>query len=361
MKAVLVAGLSMLLGIFGCTERNRISSSESIECQRMKILFNNLEEQGIQNMAFFDEDVNEPVDEATFEEFKEVILNLAGCCVRKPHPLAKEWEEYNRLECIWETLESENIQKIAFCGGIGFDITLPDDWQKWAEITEPERIKEVMKLLCKAMKKEEDRSANLDTVVSDIKRMQIITDKHKFIMPISCYSKAIYGIGWTSYELREKLEQWGFLEPKKVRSEQEYVDSLGLCVRTAEKQTLDLIAQHKWLKHRLDRCIEKLEAERGLTPMPVENLTANMYAHLQRSKIDPNETMKYAPKTEPFYVPYECPNQPDFPTNRHYDIGTIRALLGLQCTATAMYMSDSKNWIANFEERLKRLESHLED
>jgi len=48
-------------------------------------------------------------------------------------------------------------------------------------------------------------------------RMQIITDKHKFIIPIGCGSdgsKAIRGVGWTSYELRGGLKEWGFPKQK---------------------------------------------------------------------------------------------------------------------------------------------------
>jgi len=44
--------------------------------------------------------------------------------------------------------------------------------------------------------------------------MRIIADKHKFVIPISCYREAVRGIGWTSYEIRKKLREWGFPEPK---------------------------------------------------------------------------------------------------------------------------------------------------
>ena len=67
------------------------------------------------------------------------------------------------------------------------------------------------------MKEEKDRCVNGDIIMQGTERMHIITDKHKFIIPISCQKKAVYGIGWTSYELQKKLEKWGFLEPKKVR------------------------------------------------------------------------------------------------------------------------------------------------
>jgi hypothetical protein len=213
MKSILIMSLVTLLGIAGCTECSRhISSSESIECQRLKDLFNNLEKDDIETVLFFAKDGNEPVDEATLEEFEEGILYLAGCCACRPHPLAKEWMECNRLECIWKHLESENVQRLAFYGQVlEEDTERPEDWYNLStEITEPEKIKEVLRLLCKAMKKERDKFANEDTIAGDIARMQITTDKHKFIIPISCYRKAVRGIGWTSYELRKQLNKWGF-------------------------------------------------------------------------------------------------------------------------------------------------------
>jgi hypothetical protein len=351
-------GLAMLLSITGCTKCNRPAfSSGSVECQRVERFWRELETDKVKMIAFFGEDSNEPVDECPFEEFKAAFYQLTGCCFSKPHPLAGEWVEYNRLECIRKYLEKENIQKIAFYGDHGvlldFGSEPPETWHPWAEIIEPGRIKEVTKLLLKAMEKEGDRFAN---EVSPTMPMQIITDKHKFVIEVSDYNNAICGIGWTSHELRKKLEQWGFLEPKKVRSAQETADSLALCVETSRKQAFELMAQHKWLKHRLDKCLEKLEAERGLSPIPVENPAAKMYVLWRGGKIDPNETLKYAPKPEPFYVPYEEPNQRGLPNDRHYEIPIITALLGLQCTATAMYMSDSKDWIENFEKRLKRLD-----
>ena len=80
MKNILIINIVTLLGITGCTENNRcVSLGESIECQRLNVLFNNLEKENIQMLVFFGEDSNEPVDEATFEEFRETVLHLAGC------------------------------------------------------------------------------------------------------------------------------------------------------------------------------------------------------------------------------------------------------------------------------------------
>ena len=355
-----VIGLAMLLSIAGCTKYNSpVWSSEGVECERLRVFW---ERMGEENPQIIIPEINaefghESGDEMTWQELGEMVFLAAGCCFSKPHPLANEWIQYNRLDCIWEYLERENIQKIAFYGGHGalfdFGSEPPENWHPWAVIIEPERIKEVTKLLLKAMEKEGDRFAN---EVSPTMPMQIITDKHKFVIEVIDYNNAICGIGWTSYELRKKFEQWGFLKPKKVRSAQEDADSLALCVETSRKQVFELVAQHEWLKHRLDKCLEKLEAERGLTPIPRDNPAEDMYAVRRGGKVDPNETIKYAPKPEPFYVPYEEPNQRGLPTDGHYEIGKITALLGLQCTATSMYMWDSKSWIENFEQRLKRLD-----
>jgi hypothetical protein len=216
-----VIGLAMLLSIAGCAKCNCPAfSSEGVECQRLRMLW---ERAGEENPQIIIPEINtefghESGDEMTWQELGEMVFLAAGCCFSKPHPLSNEWMEYNRLDCIWENLERENIQKITFYGGhggiLGPDSEPPEDWHSWSEITEPERIKQVMKLLYKAMKREKDRCVNVDLVMQDTERMQIITDKHKFIIPVSDYDHAIRGIGWTSYELKKKLTEWGFPRPK---------------------------------------------------------------------------------------------------------------------------------------------------
>lgn len=204
--------------IGGCSYHKSGSlSNECIDCQRLRdVLKYFKEEEHAEKVIlaeFKTEYGYEAGGEVPWEEFEKIVIQSAGCCTSKPHPLAKEWMECNRLECILEHLEGEKVRKIAFCDGSDFDLP-PEDWHPWAEITEPERIKKVMKLLCKAIKKEKNKFANENTVISIVDRMQIITDEHKFIIPISCYKGAVRGIGWTSYELREKLRRWGFSEPK---------------------------------------------------------------------------------------------------------------------------------------------------
>ncbi len=83
--------------------------------------------------------------------------NAAEC---KPwsSPVMKDWVEYDRLDCIWKSLQKEKVQSIGFRGGsyidpnkdllIQFDPNKesPEDWI-YDDVTEPEKIKEVMKLL----------------------------------------------------------------------------------------------------------------------------------------------------------------------------------------------------------------------
>lgn len=218
MRNILIINLVALLGITGCAKNNRcVSSGESIECQRLKVLWERAGEENPQ--IIIPETENESGDEMMWQELGEMVFSAAGCCFCKPHPLAKEWTECNRLECIWEYLEKENIQRIAFYENVmDEDTSKPEDWHGlWAEIVEPARIRETIKLFCKAMKSEKDRFANEGIVSGHYDRMQIMTDKHKFIIPINCgshQSKVICGIGWTSYELLERLKEWGFPKPK---------------------------------------------------------------------------------------------------------------------------------------------------
>lgn len=144
---------------------------------------------------------------------------------------------------------------------------------------------------------------------------------------------------------------------------QEHTDALAPHVKLLQQQTLELMWQHAWLRHRLEKCIEKLEADRGLEPIPLENPAATMYEEMRwrKGKFDPNTATKYTRPPEPFYLPYESPNQPAFPTDKQHDIRTLIALLRLQSNSIKLYMSSADDWIGNFEKRLKRLEGCLKE
>ncbi len=64
MKTILVLNLVILLMIMGCAGSNcHVSTSENAECQRIECLFNNLEKNNVKTVAFLGEDSNEPIDE----------------------------------------------------------------------------------------------------------------------------------------------------------------------------------------------------------------------------------------------------------------------------------------------------------
>ncbi|MDD5741573.1 MAG: hypothetical protein PHH54_06335 [Candidatus Nanoarchaeia archaeon] len=210
---------TMLVLIVGCSfDAFGSSSDECINCQRLKDVLNYFEEnehaEKVVLAEFRTEYSYEPGGEIPWKDFEKIVIQSAGCCANSPHPLSKEWEEYNRLDCIREYLEKENIQRIAFYENNADDTEKPEDWKgSWAEITDPQKVKEVLKLLREAMEKEQNRFANEGIVLGHDNWMQIVTDKHKFIIPISCSSRedsVIRGLGWTSYELRKKMAGWGF-------------------------------------------------------------------------------------------------------------------------------------------------------
>jgi len=139
---------------------------------------------------------------------------------------------------------------------------------------------------------------------------------------------------------------------------QEHSDALAPGVRVIQERTLELIAQHKWLKCRLEKCIERLEQQKGLEPIPIIEFQYPKPDGRQYPKRVPNIVKKYEPEPEPFYVPYESPNLPDWIVDKQPDIRTLIALLNLQSLSIAMYMYGSGDWIENFEKRLQRIDAN---
>ncbi len=117
------------------------------------------------------------------------------------HPSSGDWIEYQRIKSAWKYLNNENVQKIAFRSVGEYDGNSPDNWG-W-EIIEPEKIKQTLQLISASK-----RACNISIVW--LGRMSIITDKHKFIVPVEVEDDAVYGFDWTSYELRKQLWNWGY-------------------------------------------------------------------------------------------------------------------------------------------------------
>ncbi len=144
------------------------------------------------------------------------------------------------------------------------------------------------------------------------------------------------------------------------RSVQENADALVPNVRLIQEETLKLMTQHKWLISRLDKCLERLEAERGLEPIPLKSVE-DKYREMGYPLpiTDPNIVKQYGPPPEPFYRPYEDPNVPAWPTDKEYDLETLLALLRLQSLSIKLYVYSTDDWIENLEQRLKRLEGQM--
>jgi DNA-directed RNA polymerase subunit L len=232
-------------------------SNECINCQKLKDTLKYFKEEEhaekIILAEFKDEYESKDSGEIPWDDFEKIILKSAGCCASSPNPLSKEWQEYSWLDCIRGYLEKENIQRIAFYGHVN-NRDKPEDWHGvWAEIAEPQKIEEALKLLLDAVDKEKDRFANWEIVVGHNARMQIVTDRHKFIIPISCGSsedEEVCGLGWSSCKLRKKLTDWGLAEPVPEKEDR----ALGCVWESLEKENIRKIDFCQYtMEHKVDQ------------------------------------------------------------------------------------------------------------
>ena len=114
------------------------------------------------------------------------------------------------------------------------------------------------------------------------------------------------------------------------------------------RQRMELVAQHRWLRESLDKSIRILEEEKGLERIP---LTAKMPfgAEAPASITEP-------PQTEPLYVPYSAPDANS--SGEAPSLNIMRALLNLEILGVNSYMAGANDWVENFEQRLQRLEQY---
>ncbi len=136
-----------------------------------------------------------------------------------------------------------------------------------------------------------------------------------------------------------------------------YVAGLTESVRKLDPLRSEIILQHHWLSERLHKCIELLEQQNGLEPMPMEYSTPYRMLH-SYPKPDPNMLQPYMTESVPFYEHYEGPNNPPLEDIEEGDIRQLRCLINLQILGLKMYLEPYKARIENYEKRLKRLEEH---
>ncbi len=116
-------------------------------------------------------------------------------------------------------------------------------------------------------------------------------------------------------------------------------------------QTVEMAAQIQWLTRSLDKCIKKLETERGLEPLPLKvKPLFEWETHLKG--YDPNQTIEISKPNEPLLVPYKIP----VGTSSFTFHGDGTDLERLRGAISLCIFHVPTNRIENFEERLKRLE-----
>jgi len=207
---------SSIFNAIGCAESGRSNLSNGTGCKRLREYWTTAFGPEVKKITFYSDHRNAPFSEynkeMSVEYFKYIISYKAGCCSSWPFPLGEDWMQYMQLDCIWETLQKEIPQKIAFCSYPVPSAKSLDEWQ-CDEIIGSEKVNEVMRLLGKAIADSNDRFVNekeIDTLCC-YHFMQIATDKHKILLPIIFTydgGRTIHGIGWSSYELGQKLDKW---------------------------------------------------------------------------------------------------------------------------------------------------------
>jgi len=118
-----------------------------------------------------------------------------------PYPPSNNWIKCSKTKEVWRYLKNEKVKRIAFGSVDNYEANSPDNLG-W-EIVEPERIKQTLQLINTAKK-------DINVSIVWLGRMSLITDKHIFVVPVEINDKAVYGLDWTSKELRKQLWKWGY-------------------------------------------------------------------------------------------------------------------------------------------------------
>lgn len=114
---------------------------------------------------------------------------------------------------------------------------------------------------------------------------------------------------------------------------------LLLGINLMKNASEELMAQNRWLKNTLNRCLKKLEAEKGLQAIVPE----------------PKGYMNNMKPVEPNALPYVKPQEESFPEIP--DITRLGALINLHCLATNSYIYSTRENIKSLESRIERLET----
>jgi len=120
-----------------------------------------------------------------------------------------------------------------------------------------------------------------------------------------------------------------------------YLSEILPGINRMNENSEELMAQNKWLKDTLDKCLTKLEAENSLQPIITE----------------PNDYVNRFKSGRPKPMPYIKPQTKPLPETP--DISRLRSSVNLCCLATSMFINYIRENIEIFEQRMKRLEKNL--
>jgi len=112
-------------------------------------------------------------------------------------------------------------------------------------------------------------------------------------------------------------------------------------INVMKERSEELMAQNRWLTQTLDRCLKKLEAEKGLQPIINE----------------PNDYMNRFKPSQPGPIPYTKLQTKPLPETSN--ISRLRALVNLHCFSLVSFIYSARESIKSFEKRMQRVEVSL--
>jgi len=127
-------------------------------------------------------------------------------------------------------------------------------------------------------------------------------------------------------------------------------------VRMLQYQARESSMQVGWLRAHLGKCLRELEKQYQLEPIEFDWDEARGFPKFKR---DPNHPERYMPKPGPFYVPYRGIKKPEIEIERYTRIEELSATVVQTNRMLENNMLGMDKYIKHLEERLKRLEEHL--
>lgn len=132
-----------------------------------------------------------------------------------------------------------------------------------------------------------------------------------------------------------------------------YIANLTQSLERVNHGYIKILSQHHWLSDRLDRCIETLEQQNDLEPIPAPRPYPSM-------PVPPNTGELPQKKPVAFYEPYQDPNTYSF-DERERSVRHVICMMNLMSLSQSMYEYSGRPKIENFEKRLQRLNCYIEE